>query len=174
MLATVPSVAPLKPSEYAFWLYHFWQLPANGLLMLIALKERRIESEVGLAWEPFLGDVETGEALQAAVPMLKEGRYAEGLLTVLQVIEQHYQARREARQGGFCIKVDFVLSIGEHRIPVEVKYRHRIDPHRDTFGLRAFIEKTIHNAPFGVLITQHDEVEVLDPRIVACHFHPCC
>ncbi|MCS7065096.1 MAG: TPM domain-containing protein [Fimbriimonadales bacterium] len=87
VLATVPSVAPLKPSEYAFWLYHFWQLPPNGLLLLVALQERWIESEVGLAWEPFLSDVETGDALQAAIPLLKEGRYAEGLLTALQVIE---------------------------------------------------------------------------------------
>lgn len=98
-LATVPSVAPLKPSEYAFWLYHYWQLPANGLLLLIALKERRIESEVGLAWETFLGDVETGEALQAAVPLLKEGRFAEGLLIALQMIEQLYQARQEAQHA---------------------------------------------------------------------------
>jgi len=28
-------------------------------------------------------------------------------------------------------EVDFVLTIGEKRIPVEVKYRRRIDPHRD-------------------------------------------
>lgn len=98
LLATVPSVAPLKPSEYAFWLYQAWQMPPNGLLLLITQKERRIESEVGLAWEPLLSDVETGEALQAAVPLLKEGRYAEGFLLALQVIEQHYQARQEARQ----------------------------------------------------------------------------
>jgi predicted AAA+ superfamily ATPase len=64
-------------------------------------------------------------------------------------------------------EVDFVLTIGEYRIPIEVKYRQRIDPNRDTVGLRAFIEKTINNAPLGVLITLHDEVEIYDPRIVA-------
>ncbi|MCS7301670.1 MAG: AAA family ATPase [Fimbriimonadales bacterium] len=63
-------------------------------------------------------------------------------------------------------EVDFVLTIGETRIPIEVKYRQRIDPHRDTLGLRAFIEKTANNAPFGVLITL-SEAEVADPRIVA-------
>jgi len=98
VIATVPGVAPLKPSEYAFWLYHHWQLPPNGLLLLIAVKERRIESEVGVAWEPFLSDVETGEALEAAVPLLAAGRYAEGLLTALQVIEQHHKARQEAHR----------------------------------------------------------------------------
>jgi len=42
-----------------------------------------------------------------------------------------------------------------------------IDPHRDTLGLRAFLEKTANNAPFGVLITLQDGAEIPDPRIVA-------
>ncbi len=64
-------------------------------------------------------------------------------------------------------EVDFVITVGEHRIPLEVKYRQHIDGHRDTLGLRAFLEKTVYNAPFGVLITLSDEVAVADPRIVA-------
>lgn len=40
------------------------------------------------------------------------------------------------------------------------------DPHQDTLGLRAFIEKTVYNAPFGLLITRADGVEVTDPRIL--------
>ncbi|NPV69045.1 MAG: ATP-binding protein [Firmicutes bacterium] len=63
-------------------------------------------------------------------------------------------------------EVDFVLTIGTRRVPVEVKYRRRIDAHEDTRGLRAFIEKTAYNAPFGILVTQEDGVDVPDPRIV--------
>lgn len=63
-------------------------------------------------------------------------------------------------------EVDFVLTIGVKRIPVEVKYRRRIDPIEDTHGLRAFIEKAVYNAPFGLLITLDDDVSVLDPRII--------
>lgn len=63
-------------------------------------------------------------------------------------------------------EVDFVMTIGEKRIPLEVKYRRRIDPHVDTLGLRAFIEKTVYNAPFGVLVTLCDDVRINDPRIV--------
>ena len=63
-------------------------------------------------------------------------------------------------------EVDFVLTIGEKRIPLEIKYRSRIDPHRDTLGLRAFIEKTVYNAPFGILATMHDNEVVNDPRIL--------
>lgn len=63
-------------------------------------------------------------------------------------------------------EVDFVLTIGEKRIPVEVKYRRRIDPHRDTLGLRSFLERTHYNAPFAVLVTMLEGVEIPDPRIV--------
>jgi predicted AAA+ superfamily ATPase len=63
-------------------------------------------------------------------------------------------------------EVDFVLTVGEQRIPVEVKYRRRIE-HRDTLGLRAFIEKAHYNAPFGVLVTMLDDPGTDDPRIVS-------
>jgi predicted AAA+ superfamily ATPase len=63
-------------------------------------------------------------------------------------------------------EVDFVISVGTHRIPVEVKYRSRIDAQEDTRGLRAFLEKSIYNAPLGLLVTFDDGVVVPDPRIV--------
>jgi len=69
-------------------------------------------------------------------------------------------------ERGIEPEVDFILTIGETRIPLEVKYRRRIDPQRDTLGLRAFIEKTVYKAPFGVLVTLRDHEHVPDPRIV--------
>ncbi len=63
-------------------------------------------------------------------------------------------------------EVDFILTIGEHRLPVEVKYRQRIETQADTRGLRAFIERSVNNAPFGVLVTMRDGVTIDDPRIV--------
>ena len=63
-------------------------------------------------------------------------------------------------------EVDYVLTVGDQRIPVEIKYRRRVD-HADTRGLRAFIEKSVYNAPFGVLVTLNDDLHVDDPRIVS-------
>jgi predicted AAA+ superfamily ATPase len=63
-------------------------------------------------------------------------------------------------------EVDYVLTIGEQRIPVEIKYRRQIDSMRDTLGLRAFIEKAANNAPFGLLITREDAQAPADPRII--------
>ena len=69
-------------------------------------------------------------------------------------------------QRGAEPEVDFVLTVGTRRIPVEVKYPRRIDPYDDTRGLRAFLEKAVYNAPFGLLVTLEDDVRVPDPRIV--------
>jgi predicted AAA+ superfamily ATPase len=63
-------------------------------------------------------------------------------------------------------EVDFVLTVGVQRIPVEVKYRHRVEV-RNTTGLRSFIEKPHYNAPFGILVTLLDESASDDPRIVS-------
>jgi predicted AAA+ superfamily ATPase len=63
-------------------------------------------------------------------------------------------------------EVDFVLTVGTRRLPIEVKYRNRVDVHQDTLGLRAFLEKTVYNAPFGLLVTLRDNVAVTDRRII--------
>ncbi len=62
--------------------------------------------------------------------------------------------------------VDFILTVGDRRLPVEIKYQRRIDPMRDTLGIRSFVEKSVNNAPFGLLITQDDSARVDDPRIM--------
>jgi predicted AAA+ superfamily ATPase len=63
-------------------------------------------------------------------------------------------------------EVDFVLTVGEQRIPIEIKYRRRIE-HRDTLGLRTFIENRHYNAQFGILVSLEDEFVSEDPRIVS-------
>lgn len=79
-------------------------------------------------------------------------------ITALDV--NHYPARSDEPE------VDFVLTVGTRRIPVEIKYRHRIDPLRDTESLRTFVERSVNNAPFGLLVTQTEDAGTTDPRIV--------
>jgi predicted AAA+ superfamily ATPase len=64
-------------------------------------------------------------------------------------------------------EVDFVLTVGAKRVPVEVKYQRKVDNFSDTEGLRSFIEKTVNNAPFCLLITQIDQSHIDDPRIIS-------
>lgn len=83
VVVIVPSAGAVRPAEYAFWLYNRWAVggPGHaGVLLLLALADRRIESEVGYGWEPVLTDAESGAVLdECVVPLLREGRFAEGL-----------------------------------------------------------------------------------------------
>jgi predicted AAA+ superfamily ATPase len=93
------------------------------------------------------------------------GRIAESvagasLSTISHLDLSHLPARSDQPE------IDFVLTLGTKRIPLEIKYQKRIDPLRDTEGLRTFLEKSVNNAPFGILVTLTDTEEVVDPRIV--------
>jgi predicted AAA+ superfamily ATPase len=104
----------------------------------------------------------------ADVPELAtlSGRIAESVVgALLSTVTGLDIAHLPARQGE--PEVDFVLTIGTRRIPMEVKYRRRIDAMQDTEGLRTFLEKTANNAPFGILVTQDGAPPASDPRIVS-------
>lgn len=51
-------------------------------------------------------------------------------------------------------EVDFVLTIGARRIPIEVKYRKSAGGADDVAGLKHWIAKGSHGSPFGLLVTQ--------------------
>jgi len=52
-------------------------------------------------------------------------------------------------------EVDFIITAGMNRIPVEVKYRNTVK--RDAFeGLQSFIRQEKYNAPFGILISKNE------------------
>jgi predicted AAA+ superfamily ATPase len=92
------------------------------------------------------------------------GRLAESTLGYFLVttpgVELAYLPERDGNP-----EVDFILTCGTKRIPIEVKYRRKID-YEDARGLIAFMEKSANNAPFGLLVTLEDDVTVVDPRII--------
>lgn len=63
-------------------------------------------------------------------------------------------------------EVDFVLTIGLRRIPMEVKYRRGAARHDHLRGLQSFCGQAKYNAPFGLLITQ-DTSGVVADNIIA-------
>ena len=73
----------------------------------------------------------------------------------------HFPAR------GTDQEVDFVLTVGSTRIPWRSSTRGGSIPSGTTLGLRSFLEKSVNNAPFGILVTQDNSATVDDPRIVS-------
>lgn len=93
------------------------------------------------------------------------GRIAESVVgAVLLTISGLDVAHLPERKGE--PEIDYVLTIGTRRIPLEVKYQRRLDELRDTEGMRTFLEKSVNNAAFGIVITQ-TPVQIRDPRIIA-------
>ena len=64
-------------------------------------------------------------------------------------------------------ELDFLFWAGDQQIPVAVQYQRRIDPTRDTQGIKSFTEDHANRAPFGLLITQEEPPHINDPRVVA-------
>jgi uncharacterized membrane protein YgcG len=83
VLTLVHSTRPVKPSEYVFWLFNHWQVGGAahaGLMILLTRAERRIECEVGYAWEAIISEEESGKVLDThAIPLLQAGRIAPAL-----------------------------------------------------------------------------------------------
>lgn len=88
VVVTRDTTAPVRPSEYAFWLFNHRGLESRGhrgMLVLLALREQRIETEVGSAWEPVAGDLETGRVLDAhVVPLLRQRDYEGALIAAIE------------------------------------------------------------------------------------------
>jgi predicted AAA+ superfamily ATPase len=94
------------------------------------------------------------------------GRVAESTVgAVLSTIAGLDLAHRPKR--GTDPEIDFVLTIGVSRIPLEVKYQATLDPIRDTAALSSFIEAAVNHAPFGILVTRDETTLDLGKRIVA-------
>jgi len=83
-VVTVNSIAPYDEKEYARLLFDNWKPGKkgkdNGVLVLLAIKERRWRIETGYGVEGILPDGLCGEiGRNYMVPYFKEGRYGEGL-----------------------------------------------------------------------------------------------
>jgi uncharacterized protein len=83
-VVTIQSIAPYDEKEYARLLFDNWKPGKkgkdNGVLVLLAIKERRWRIETGYGVEGILPDGLCGEiGRNYMVPYFKEGKYAQGL-----------------------------------------------------------------------------------------------
>lgn len=89
-LVTIDSTAPRLPREFVFWLFNRWKIGGDqhlGILVLLAMQERRIEVEMGNNLENYLSDDEAAGVLEHhAVPFLKKGDIDNGLFHSLDML----------------------------------------------------------------------------------------
>lgn len=80
----VETTGDLTPEEYAYWLFRKWKLRRlrrTGFLILIALKERRVETEIGFGFERVFSEQDAEALLEhILIPHFKKGWYGSGLV----------------------------------------------------------------------------------------------
>lgn len=84
VVATVETIGDNDPNDYANRLYRAWGVGKKGedkgVLIFLAVKERRVRIETGYGVEGILPDGLAGEILDRyAIPSFKEGDYGRGL-----------------------------------------------------------------------------------------------
>jgi len=84
VVATVDTIGDNDPNDYANRLYQAWGIGKKGedkgVLIFLAVKERRVRIETGYGVEGILPDGLAGEILDRhALPYFKEGQYGKGI-----------------------------------------------------------------------------------------------
>jgi len=103
VVATVSSVGDMAADEYATRLYESWGIGKKGedkgVLILLALKERRVRIETGYGVEGILPDGVVGEILRLhVIPHLTRGDYGKGLSNAVAAVSDVI-----ARQAGVTL-----------------------------------------------------------------------
>ena len=92
-VVTIKTVAPLESKGYAVGLFEKWGIGQkahdNGVLLLVAIDERRVEIEVGYGLEGVLTDAACGKILDIyAVPNFRNGQMGKGIVESAKAIAQ--------------------------------------------------------------------------------------
>lgn len=103
-VVTVQTTSPLDSKTYAVEMFQKWGIGKkgkdNGLLILLAMNEKRVEIEVGYGLEGTINDAKAGEILdQFAVPQFKEGKFGEGLYQTAAAIAVKIADDKDAELG---------------------------------------------------------------------------
>ncbi|MBN2050735.1 MAG: TPM domain-containing protein [Spirochaetales bacterium] len=91
-VVTIDSFEPYRSiEEYSFDLANTWGVGKeglnNGILMVIAMKERRVRIELGLGMERLFSDSETGLIMDKhMIPYFRDGDYGKGFLETTKVV----------------------------------------------------------------------------------------
>lgn len=83
VVVTVPDMQGIDEYDYSVGLFENWKIGNdeydNGVLILLALEERRIKIEVGYGLEGAITDAEAGRILDASTDYLSNGDYSSGI-----------------------------------------------------------------------------------------------
>ncbi len=111
-VATLPDLGGADLNNYAVDLFAKWGLGKkgrdNGLLILLAMKERKLRIEVGYGLEGIIQDGLAGEIRNRMTPFFKQGDFDNGLLVGASLV-----ADRIAQDAG--VKLEVPVAVPQRR-----------------------------------------------------------
>ena len=114
-VVTVPDTLPYPtPKAYATALFNRWKIGKksqdNGVLILVSLKDRRVEIETGYGVQRFLPDAQVKDIIYTyMIPSFKTGNYEEGIRAGVTVVSGFLRSAYGLRQTEF--KPQIAMSI---------------------------------------------------------------
>jgi uncharacterized protein len=92
-VVTIPSLGNETVETYAVKLFEEWGIGKkgedNGLLLLVALEEKKVRIEVGYGLEGYITDVRSSAIIRNVLtPAFKNGNYGEGILSATRMIAE--------------------------------------------------------------------------------------
>src|SRR3954471_15955911 len=108
-VVTLKSLEGGQIDDFAVKLFKKWGIgqkdKKNGILLLVAIQDRKARIEVGYGLEPILPDALAGRILNEQLfPAFKQKRYADGLTAavnrIIEIIERNEPAPAHLRRGG--------------------------------------------------------------------------
>jgi uncharacterized protein len=112
-VVTVPDTLPYPtPKAYATALFNRWKIGKksqdNGVLILVSLKDRRIEIETGYGVQRFLPDAQVKDIIYTyMIPSFKTGNYEEGIRAGVTVVSGFLRGAYGLRQTEFRPQTEF-------------------------------------------------------------------
>lgn len=97
VVLTIPNLEGLDPATYATQIFEKWKIGNkdydNGILILLALEERKIQVEVGYGLEGILNDGKIGQILDQNTDNLSRGDYNSGIKGIFYAVA--YEINKE-------------------------------------------------------------------------------
>jgi len=100
----VPSLGDTPIEEFGIAVMDKWKIgnkdKDDGIILIIAAKDRKMRFEVGYGWEGPINDARAGDMIRALGPYFRENRYADGVVNAVGQVQQYVTGKAPAQSPG--------------------------------------------------------------------------
>lgn len=90
---TIPTLGDTPIEEFGIAVMDKWKIgnkdKDDGIILIIAAKDRKIRFEVGYGWEGPINDARAGDMIRALGPYFRENRYSDGVVNAVGQVQQY-------------------------------------------------------------------------------------